>query len=596
MSSNPPLATAADQGGPARPGRRWLPHGLDLRNWDARSWDAKTWRNNLRLTSALVLLSFVICHLLAHCFLIVSFDAANVVFDVTMAVWQTRIGTALLLAAFLVHYGNALWSIYVRQSLRLPPWQWTQVALGLSIPLLITSHVMGTGVADNTLGVVGSYQLVLIGHWITAPWHAILQTVAVLTIWTHACIGIHFWLRPKRGYAHWRPYLYIFALLFPAFALAGYVAAGNEVVRASRDPGFIPHVRAEAHVTPQTAADVAWWAEIGIGVHLALIGLAFGGRELRLWRLHNRELPRLTHAAGHVMPILSGASVLETLRQRGVPHASLCGGRARCTTCRVLVTKGAEALAPATGLEEAALSRIGATPGMRLACQLRPSTDISIMPLLAPDAGAVEGSLRGGFEGSERLVTVVFVDIRGSTRLGEDKLPYDVLFILNRFFGAMTKAIAASNGHYSQFTGDGLMALYGLDAADPATGPAQAVRGAQAMLAGLDDLNDALRDELSVPLRIGIGIHYGEAIVGAMGPPRSQIITAIGDTVNTCARLESLTKDYDCVAVVSQRAAELAGLEVAGLTLLQAPVKGRSEPVQFYALKTLAELSSAAQA
>jgi len=171
-----------------------------------------------------------------------------------------------------------------------------------------------------------------------------------------------------------------------------------------------------------------------------------------------------------------------------------------------------------------------------------------------------------------------------------------VLFILNRFFGVMAKAVAASNGYYSQFTGDGLMALYGLEAADPTTGPAQAVRGAQDMLASLDELNHQLRGELSTPLRIGIGIHYGEAIVGAMGPPRSQIITAIGDTVNTCARLESLTKDYDCVAIVSQRAAELAGLDATGLTLQQAPVKGRSEPVHFYALKTLAELSIAAPA
>ncbi len=598
MSGMSPLASAADRDVQIKSARsrRWPLRGPDLRRWDARHWDAKTWRNNLRLASALVLLSFVVCHLLAHCFLIVSFDVANVAFDVTMTAWQTRIGTSLLLAAFFVHYGNALWSIYVRQSLRLAPWQWTQAALGLSIPLLILSHVMGTGVANNALGVVGSYQSVLIAHWVAAPWHAILQSVAVLTIWTHACIGIHFWLRPKRGYAQWRPYLFVFALLLPAFALAGYVAAGNEVVRASRNPDFARQVRREAHITPQTAADVTWWAELGIAAHLAMIGLAFGGRELRLWRQRRRKLPQLTHAAGHVMPILSGASVLETLRQRGVPHASLCGGRARCTTCRVLVTKGAEALSPAAGLEAAALSRIGATPGMRLACQLRPSTDISIMPLLAPDAGAVEGSLRGGFEGSERLITVVFVDMRGSTGLGENKLPYDVLFILNRFFGAMTKAVTATNGHYSQFTGDGLMALYGLEAADPATGPAQAVRGAQAMLAGLGELNHQLRGELSAPLRIGIGIHYGEAIVGAMGPPRSQIITAIGDTVNTCARLESLTKDYDCVAIVSQRAAELAGLDATGLTLQQAPVKGRSEPVQFYALRTLAELSGPAQA
>src|SRR6202034_14996 len=153
--------------------------------------------------------------------------------------------------------------------------------------------------------------------------------------------------------------------------------------------------------------------------------------------------------AGRVMPIQPGASVLETLRQEGVPHAALCGGRARCTTCRVLVTKGAETLAPPSGLEAAALARIAAAPGIRLACQLRPTADISIMAWWPADAGAAEGSQRGGFEGSERLITVVFVDIRGSTSLGESRLPYDVLFILNQFFYEMTKALVETNGHYS---------------------------------------------------------------------------------------------------------------------------------------------------
>jgi adenylate cyclase len=75
-----------------------------------------------------------------------------------------------------------------------------------------------------------------------------------------------------------------------------------------------------------------------------------------------------------------------------------------------------------------------------------------------------------------------------------------------------------------------------------------------------------------------------------MGPPRSQIITAIGDTVNTCARLESLTKKYDCALIVSRRAAEMAGLDVTGHDLHQAPVAGRAETVEFYALKTLADV------
>ena len=69
-----------------------------------------------------------------------------------------------------------------------------------------------------------------------------------------------------------------------------------------------------------------------------------------------------------------------------------------------------------------------------------------------------------------------------------------------------------------------------------------------------------------------------------MGPPRSQIITAIGDTINTCARLESLTKEFDCVLIVSRPAAEAGGLDIEGCDLRQAPVKGRMEPVEFYTL------------
>jgi adenylate cyclase len=284
--------------------------------------------------------------------------------------------------------------------------------------------------------------------------------------------------------------------------------------------------------------------------------------------------------------------VLETVRANRIPHASVCGGRARCTTCRIRVTEGLEALPPPTGLEAKALARIEAPEGLRLACQIRPTSNIAILPLLAADVGAADGLVRGGLEGSERLITVVFVDLRASTTLGEARMPYDVLFILNRFFAEMTKALADTTGHYSQFTGDGLMAIYGLDAPDPAVGPLQALRGAREMLARLGQLNEQMQAELRHPLRIGVSIHFGEAIVGAMGPPRSQIITAIGDTVNTAARLESLTKDYDCVLILSRRAAEAAGLDLKTHKLHEASVKGRTQTVEFYALDAVPETTA----
>ncbi len=174
--------------------------------------------------------------------------------------------------------------------------------------------------------------------------------------------------------------------------------------------------------------------------------------------------------------------------------------------------------------------------------------------------------------------------MRGSTALGESRLPYDVLFILNRFFLEMNRALVATRGHYSNFTGDGLMALYGLDDDDPAQAVKDALKGAEAMLAGLERINRDLAGELPEPLRMGIGIHAGEAIVGSMGPPGSQIISAIGDTVNTAARLEGLTKERDCALIISAQAADLAGLSLPASARRLEQVKGRSEPVEFYAL------------
>jgi adenylate cyclase len=542
-----------------------------------------------RLVSALVLLSFVLCHLGSHMILIVSVPVAQRVLDNLMSFWRTEIGTYLLATALAVHFLNALWSIYIRRHLRLPMWELAQLSVGLLIPLLLMLHVVGTKISDRFLGTASDYHSVLTIQWVITPWLLYLQLAAVLTVWVHACIGLHFWLRTKRWYPTWFPVLGTLGVLIPSLAIAGYISGGNQILREAQYPGFIPNIQDTAHTTPEIIAQGWHVTSVGLVIYASLILLPFAGRGVRgfVYRIHRP--PQLTHSNGRTMLMLPGATVLETLRANGVPHASVCGGRARCTTCRIRILSGEAQLPAPAGLEAAALARISAGPGVRLACQIRPSADISVMPLLAAESTAADGLVRGGMEGSERQVTVVFVDLRASTTLGEMRMPYDVLFILNQFFNEMTKALVATGGHYSNFTGDGLMALYGLNTPDPAIGAAQALRGAREMLKRLSQLNARLKTDLKDPLRIGISVHFGEAIVGAMGPPGSQILTAIGDTVNTTARLETLTKDYDCPLIVSRRAAQAAGLELIGHDLQRAPVKGRAESVEFYALKTVPE-------
>ena len=568
---------------PVEPGLRW---------WWQLEGLGHVIRARLRLISALVLLTFVVSHLTSHIFLLVSIPLASGILGALMTFWWTEIGGILLATALLLHFFNALWSIYVRRSLRLSRWEWAQLGLGLAIIPLMVGHVVGTRIASEFLGVSETYYSVLVLQWVVRPEYPLLHIAAVLTVWVHASIGIHFWLHTKRWYPAWRAPLAVIALLIPTLAIAGYVAAGNHIVREAEKPGFVAATLRAANITPTETAEARLIERRIMRAYFGLLLLPFAGRAVRglIYRL--RQPPMLTHSNGKRMRIQPGATVLETLRANRIPHASVCGGRARCTTCRIRVTEGLEALPPPTGLEAKALARIEAPEGLRLACQIRPTSNIAILPLLAADVGAADGLVRGGLEGSERLITVVFVDLRASTTLGEARMPYDVLFILNRFFAEMTKALADTTGHYSQFTGDGLMAIYGLDAPDPAVGPLQALRGAREMLARLGQLNEQMQAELRHPLRIGVSIHFGEAIVGAMGPPRSQIITAIGDTVNTAARLESLTKDYDCVLILSRRAAEAAGLDLKTHKLHEASVKGRTQTVEFYALDAVPETTA----
>jgi adenylate cyclase len=315
----------------------------------------RAWRGNLRLGSGLILLAFVICHLAAHSFLLLSFSRADAALEFLMTPWRTFAGTSILAGAFLVHYTNALWSIYARRSLRFSQWEWWQLALGLCIPVLLMGHVASTRIAEILIEVSTSYYSVLVVQWLVAPWLGAIHMAAVVIVWIHACIGIHFWLRTKTWYPDWQVYFAAFALLLPTLGLAGYVTAGNQILRESLNPEFVRTVLMQSNLTEQTLAEIERIVRIGWSIHFALLALVFGARGMRAWISGRRRRPMLTHASGRRVPILLGATVLETLRDHGIPHASVCGGRARCTTCRIHVTKGLVGLPPPEGLEAKAL-------------------------------------------------------------------------------------------------------------------------------------------------------------------------------------------------------------------------------------------------
>jgi adenylate cyclase len=244
--------------------------------------------------------------------------------------------------------------------------------------------------------------------------------------------------------------------------------------------------------------------------------------------------------------------------------------------------------APSEG-ERRVLARVGAAPAVRLACQTRPVRDVAVEPLLAPSVAPTEAFATDVRQGREQELAVLFADLRGFTRLAEDKLPYDVVFVLNRYFEAMGTAITRAGGVTNQFTGDGVMALFGIESG-PATGSRQALAAARAMVEGVGALSAELATDLGSPLRIGIGIHTGPAVVGRMGWGESFYLTAVGDTVHIAARLEQATKDYDAQLVVSVDVARHAGLDLSRFPAHDLTVRNRAGQIAVRVIDRVAKL------
>ena len=244
--------------------------------------------------------------------------------------------------------------------------------------------------------------------------------------------------------------------------------------------------------------------------------------------------------------------MLEASLVNNIPHAHVCGGRGRCSTCRIRVLSDTSALPSPSAAEQAVLERVGAAPGVRLACQLRPTSDIAFVPMLSPHATTVDAYRTGSaYSGVERYVVIMFVDMRGSSRLAEGRLPFDTVFVINQFLSAVSSAVLAAGGEPNQILGDGLLALFGMGG-KPEAACRQAVAACAAIAASVERLNSALAHALLEPIRFGIGIHAGVTIAGNIGYDRHAQFTVIGDAVNVAARLEEMTKTFGCEVMMSE--------------------------------------------
>jgi adenylate cyclase len=534
----------------------------------------KSIERSARLWSGLVLMLFVTSHFLNHALGVFGVAAMGQAQEWRIAVWRGWPGTILLFGALGTHIALALRRIVGRSTWRMPLLEAFQILLGVLIPFMLLGHVVGTRILSSFANVDDSYVNVLRHLW---PANALAQSLALLVVWSHGVIGLYYAFHVRPWFGRLKVPFAIVAAVIPLLALAGFVAAGREAATLAAPP--------ENWTAGQLATQAAALSN-GRMALLAVLLIVLGMITFKIVRARLTARVAIRYVGHGEVEATPGLTLLEISRANSIPHPSACGGRGRCSSCRVLVIEGQQGLDPPSGLEQRMLERIRAPQNVRLACQIRPRTALNIRVLLGTQpmpaqAGAAAESLDWGVE---EEVTVLFADIRGFATLAKNQLPADLLALLNRVMGEMTQAIEARNGRITMVQTDGLMAVFGMGGKSRA-GSRAALHAAADILKAVHLLNKDIRAALPLPIRVGIGLHTGEVVMsraddGGFG----QRVVVIGEAVVIASRLEEATKELAADCVISSRTIATAGLSPPASGERPVHYKNGASPVLVHAL------------
>lgn len=539
-----------------------------------------SWSRDIRFASGMILLFFAATHFLNHAAGIAGVAAMEQAQEWRYWLWHSWAGTVALYGSLIVHPFFALVRVAQRRTFKMPAREMLQIALGLAIPLFLIDHIVGTRVMGSFFHLDESYRAVLRRLW---PGLAASQTILLLLVWVHGIIGLHFTLRSRDGYQRWRDPFLLLAILIPILALIGFAVGGREADQMVMPP----EVASDAQIV-MFNQNVTW----AKGVFYGLVGCFVAFVAIREIRVRTTRQITVRFVGHGVRKLTPGLTVLEMFRRFGIPHAALCGGRARCATCRVLVLDGGDALPPPGVNEAKLLRRISAPERVRLACQIRPRDDVQVQILLASRLSATTpGQLEPDTSIGKRGLTVVVADLRAFSALSARQLPQELIGLLNRFFDEMAQAISAHGGRIDAFYGDGFMAVFGLEGT-PARSAQTAIAAAGDIVRAVEALNREFGAALPLPLRIGIGIHSGQAITGAVeNESMGRRDITVGETVAVAAQLELATRRVLADILVSEDTIRASGRSYRGTTALKITIRGREKPINAIGFASAPELA-----
>ena len=547
----------------------------------------------LGMITGVIMFVFVSMHLLNHAVLLISLEAANQTLRIFKIIWRNPLGALLLYGSFSIHFLLALRSLYLRRHFDSRVGSVTQIVFGLSLPFLICAHVVTARLPILFNGPDVGYHAVLKTMWSDNAF-ALQMYAAILVAWIHGCIGIYSAISHREWYKRFTTPLMMAAIMLPTLTFAAIMAAYQgidaETIAESNSVSGVPQEFQGRFLDRSSLLDY-----VQVENRFYFILLACCAFTLLLIAIRkNRESAfeiGITYSHGEFVRVQRGTSVLEASHIGHIDHYSACGGKGRCSTCRVRVMETSGPLPPPSALEQATLNRIHATPDTRLSCQLRPDYDLMVdLQLLVPKGGDRPSSNDEQASGREKEILVMFSDLRNFTTIAENGLPYDIVFLLNSYYAIIVKAIEGAGGRVDKYLGDGVMAIFDVDDRGASEVCKRALGAAAKIVSETEKLNAKMKDDFSMDLEVAIGMHYGSAIVGLVGYGKVSTLTAIGDTVNVASRLETVAKEYNVSVAASETVILLADVKHEGVSTQRIALKGRrlEMPVLLFSAEQIA--------